>query len=337
MKKLLLAVIVLVGFMAGGCATGQGWQTAYEQEHKIASQRAERIKALENQQRPAPAQPQASSPAPQKQEKAYTRDELISWCGKFVKATKEQPFVCHMQTSKRGRQGMVFDFQNQSLLKTYWEDITKKLAGPYCETSNKSKIDADVVVFLLDENVFRILFCDTGKLSEWEKVTPPEVKDTTPTQKKEVPVVHQTPVTNKNTERKVKTTGKEETVPVKRYGNKLFYVPAKINNTITLEFLIDTGASGVVIPADVFLTLTRSYTIEESDLLPDSSYVLANGSKGTAKNVRIRTLTIGTTTITDVEAAIMPVESGLIIGQGVLEKLKGWRIDNERMLLIYKK
>jgi hypothetical protein len=43
-----------------------------------------------------------------------------------------------------------------------------------------------------------------------------------------------------------------------------FVVPVLINDKISLNFTIDSGASDVSIPADVFSTLTRASTVSKS-------------------------------------------------------------------------
>jgi hypothetical protein len=50
-------------------------------------------------------------------------------------------------------------------------------------------------------------------------------------------------------------------VPLKTAGG-VFVVPVEINGTVTLDFAIDSGASDVNVPADVFSTLKRAGTIK---------------------------------------------------------------------------
>ncbi|MFL5268324.1 MAG: hypothetical protein ACJ8AH_17315 [Stellaceae bacterium] len=52
-----------------------------------------------------------------------------------------------------------------------------------------------------------------------------------------------------------------------------------MNGAMTLRFVLDSGASDVLIPADVFLTLLRTGTVSESDFLGSQIYSLADGSK----------------------------------------------------------
>ena len=53
-------------------------------------------------------------------------------------------------------------------------------------------------------------------------------------------------------------------VPLKKVGGT-FVVPVEINEAITLDFTIDSGAADVSVPLDVFSTLSRKGTIEESE------------------------------------------------------------------------
>jgi predicted aspartyl protease len=53
-----------------------------------------------------------------------------------------------------------------------------------------------------------------------------------------------------------------------------YLVPVRINDAITLDFLIDSGASDVLIPADVVMTLFRTKTLSGGDFLDERTYVL---------------------------------------------------------------
>ena len=51
-----------------------------------------------------------------------------------------------------------------------------------------------------------------------------------------------------------------------------YVLPVLINNTITLKFTIDSGASDVSIPADVAHTLVRSGTITSDDFIGTQTF-----------------------------------------------------------------
>jgi hypothetical protein len=72
-----------------------------------------------------------------------------------------------------------------------------------------------------------------------------------------------------------------------------FAVPVVINGAIALDFIVDSGAADVSIPADVVITLMRTGTIKESDFLGQKTYMLADGSKVPSQTFRIRSLKVG--------------------------------------------
>src|SRR5262249_50893948 len=69
----------------------------------------------------------------------------------------------------------------------------------------------------------------------------------------------------------------EEIQLTKRGGT--YSVPVRINDALTLDFVLDTGAADVSIPADVVMTLVRTGTVATGDFVGKATYVLADGSK----------------------------------------------------------
>jgi clan AA aspartic protease (TIGR02281 family) len=124
-----------------------------------------------------------------------------------------------------------------------------------------------------------------------------------------------------------------EAVPI-RSEHGTFVVPVLINGSLALDFTIDSGAADVSIPVDVFLTLRRTKTILDGDLLKAAVYELADGSQQTAGRFRIRSLRIGNLELHDVIASVAPVRGSLLLGQSFLSRLQTWSIDNERHLLM---
>ena len=114
------------------------------------------------------------------------------------------------------------------------------------------------------------------------------------------------------------------------------YLPAGLNGVITLEFLIDTGASEVNLPADVFLTLWRSGTITQSDFLPGGVYRLADGSLIPSQRFTIRKLTIGEKEFRNISASIGSIQSVPILGMNVLQLLGSYEIDHQRHVLMFR-
>ena len=124
-----------------------------------------------------------------------------------------------------------------------------------------------------------------------------------------------------------------ESIPlIREHG--IFMVPVVINDKITLNFTIDSGAADVSIPADVFSTLTRTGTISKSDLLGTQVYELADGTQQRSQRFRIRSLRIGNLELQDVTASVAPAAASLLLGQSFLERFKYWSIDNQRHVML---
>ena len=113
-----------------------------------------------------------------------------------------------------------------------------------------------------------------------------------------------------------------------------FVVPVRINDQITLKFVIDSGASDVSVPADVVMTLLRTGTITDADFLGTQKYRMADGSSVPSQQFVIRSLKVGDRTLNDVTGSVAPVEGGLLLGQSFLRRFKSWSIDNQREALI---
>jgi uncharacterized protein/predicted aspartyl protease len=128
-------------------------------------------------------------------------------------------------------------------------------------------------------------------------------------------------------------TGSSVLVPLLKEGRG-YVVPVLINNAITLNFVIDSGADEVSIPADVVLTLFRTGTLTEADFIGSVTYRLADGSKIPSKTFRINSLTVGTKKIENVTGSVAPVEGALLLGQSFLARFKSWSIDNANQALV---
>lgn len=122
-------------------------------------------------------------------------------------------------------------------------------------------------------------------------------------------------------------------VPLRKSGG-VYTVPVRINGVLTLHFLLDSGASEVQIPADVVLTLLRTGTLRDSDVLPGKSFRLADGSTIKGDRFILHQLDIGDRRVDTVEAVIGDVESQPILGQSLLSRLPSWSLDNRRRALI---
>ena len=113
-----------------------------------------------------------------------------------------------------------------------------------------------------------------------------------------------------------------------------FHVPVLINGALTLNFVVDSGASDVSIPSDVVSTLLRTGTISESDFIGSTNHRLADGSIVSSRTFMIRSLKVGDRTVANVRASATNVNGMLLLGQSFLSRFKSWSQDNSSHELV---
>ena len=119
-----------------------------------------------------------------------------------------------------------------------------------------------------------------------------------------------------------------------KYENGVYKINLNINKSIDLDFIIDSGASVVLIPEDVFSVLVRNGTISKNDILGYKTFTIADGTSSKKPIFKIKSLTIGTITVTDIEAAIGELNSDLLLGQSFIQKFKSIKIENKSNELV---
>jgi hypothetical protein len=122
-------------------------------------------------------------------------------------------------------------------------------------------------------------------------------------------------------------------VPMQRQSG-VYVVSVLINEVIILNFVVDSGAADVTLPADVVSTLLRTGTIETKDFVGKQTYTLADGSTMPSTTFHIRSLRVGDTTVKNVTGGIAPVNGPLLLGQSFLRLFKSWSTDNNSDTLI---
>ena len=103
-------------------------------------------------------------------------------------------------------------------------------------------------------------------------------------------------------------------VPLSLEGGVLT-VPVEINGAITLDFVIDSGAADVNVPADVVSSLIRTRTIRPSDFIAQQTYILADGTEAPSPVFIIRSLKVGGRVVPNVKCSIGSPKSSLLLGQ----------------------
>ena len=115
--------------------------------------------------------------------------------------------------------------------------------------------------------------------------------------------------------------------------NGVLKVQAIINDTIPLSFIVDSGASDVVIPADVVLTLIRTGTLLRSDFIGSRTYRLADGSLVPSTTFKLKSMKVGNRVLSNVIASMTSVDGALLLGQSFLNRLGKWSINNNKQIL----
>jgi predicted aspartyl protease len=129
------------------------------------------------------------------------------------------------------------------------------------------------------------------------------------------------------------STSSSVEVRLERQGGILL-VPVLINGRVLLDFIMDSGASDVSIPADVVSTLWRTGTLADADFTGSKTYLLADGSTIPSATFRIRSLLVGDRMLENVSGSIAPVKGPLLLGQSFLSRFKSWSVDNVREVLV---
>ena len=124
-----------------------------------------------------------------------------------------------------------------------------------------------------------------------------------------------------------------EAVALKQEAGALL-VPVVINDSVKLDFVLDSGAAVVTIPADVAMTLIRTGTLTRDDYLGRETFRLADGRTTPSTILRIRTLKVGDIVVHDVQASVTDAKGSLLLGQTFLTRLSTWSIDNARHVLV---
>lgn len=124
-------------------------------------------------------------------------------------------------------------------------------------------------------------------------------------------------------------------IPLVNYYEQGYKVKISIDG-ISKYYLLDTGASNLIINRDVERDLLINGSLTKKDYLGTELYSLANNQNVTAQLVRLNNIKIGEYVVNNVTAAIID-DGSLLCGIGLLEKFRKWELDNgEEMLILYR-
>jgi clan AA aspartic protease (TIGR02281 family) len=108
-----------------------------------------------------------------------------------------------------------------------------------------------------------------------------------------------------------------------------YYIPVSINNK-SLEFMADTGATGIFISQ----TDAKKLGINPQTLQYNQRYTTANGAKGRAAMAIAKTLKVGSIQMSDVPVVVsMEREHVALLGMEFFKRLKRYEVSDGKMKL----
>lgn len=125
------------------------------------------------------------------------------------------------------------------------------------------------------------------------------------------------------------------TVTLRRHGGVLM-VPALLNDSVSADFIVDSGASDVVLPETVLNDLRKAGRFSDADFTGTQMVKIANGSILKVRTFTLRTLSVGNRVLTNLHANVAPANATPLLGQSFLQRFASWSIDNERQVLMLK-
>ena len=117
----------------------------------------------------------------------------------------------------------------------------------------------------------------------------------------------------------------------RRHGT--FMVKGMVNNCLTFEFHLDSGAADVTLSRNHFEQLKAARAVFPAEIAGEDTYVMADGRTATQEIFLIRSLQLGPMTVRNVRAAVMPGDAPPLLGMSFLGRFHAWSVNNHREVL----
>ena len=125
------------------------------------------------------------------------------------------------------------------------------------------------------------------------------------------------------------------TVTLRRQSGVLM-VPAILNQVVSANFVVDSGASDVVIPEHLLQDLRKAGRFKDADFTGTQMVKIADGSVVKSRTFVLRTFSLSNRVLENVRASVAPSNATPLLGQSFLQRFASWSIDNERQVLLLK-
>ncbi len=114
------------------------------------------------------------------------------------------------------------------------------------------------------------------------------------------------------------------------------YVKVK-TGSLTQVWLFDTGASDLLINADMEKQLKNENIIQDANYLGIGEYEMANGMIDSCRKYKVNHIQIGSFTVNNITVAVTDKGKRIIIGKALLNKFSNWSLNNKENTLILTK
>lgn len=124
-------------------------------------------------------------------------------------------------------------------------------------------------------------------------------------------------------------------IPLTDYFGKGYKIKITISG-VSKYYLVDTGASDLIIDRDTERELLLSGVLKRENYLNKADYTLANNQTVKGQKVKVDNIVIGDYTLNNVVIVIID-DGSLLCGKSFLDKFKKWEIDKQaKLLILYK-
>jgi len=111
-------------------------------------------------------------------------------------------------------------------------------------------------------------------------------------------------------------------------AQNVYEVNVTLNGVLKLDMIFDTGASEVYFTPDIVMTLVKTKTISEDDLLEGAYFTDANGNVNKSIRFNLKSLKIGEITLENIPCAVSSNVGGAnLLGLSALKKLGAFEFD----------
>lgn len=117
-------------------------------------------------------------------------------------------------------------------------------------------------------------------------------------------------------------------------------IPVKLNG-VSMDMIFDTGCSGIHLSMNEIITMYKNGKFTDSDIIGTTYSQIADGSVVENAVIRLKTVEIGGEKgilLKNIDATIaMNQEAPILLGNGVLDKMGSYTIDNRNKKIIFRR